>query len=68
MLIEELKKKLRIVLGQENLDPKLKFIDLLRDLDAYLRVKDEALTRELKHFLRQRSYEKAYNYITGNNL
>lgn len=60
-LIEDLRRVLTLALSRET--DKTQRLEALAQLDAYARAPDSELSRDLLHYLRQRSYEKALHYL-----
>lgn len=57
-----LEKNLKILNGQANLDPNTTILDVITALDHELK-KSVDLPKQLIHFLKQRSYQKALHFI-----
>jgi hypothetical protein len=59
-----IKKNLKILAGQAQLDEGKTILDLVKSLDKELAQKKAHLPKKLVHFLENRSYEKALNFLS----
>lgn len=69
MLLESLtliKKNLKILAGQAQLDEGKTILDLIKALDSELALNKAYLPKKLVHFLENRSYEKALDFLNEN--
>lgn len=61
--LTQIKKNLKILEGQAQLDQKKTILDVVKSLDEELARNKESFPKKLVHFLENRSYEKALNFI-----
>lgn len=68
MSLVEIKKNLKILAGQAHLQKDQKILDVILALDQSLEKEKANMDKKLIHFLQNRSYQKALNYIEVNGL
>ena len=68
MSLMEIKKNLKILAGQAHLQKDQKILDVINSLDQSLKREKPNMDKKLIHFLENRSYQKALNYIETNEL
>lgn len=65
---EDLKKKLKIVVGQAKLEPGVELLHVIRCIDDLLLTSGELMHKKLRHYLERRSYAKALEYLEGEGI
>ncbi len=65
--LESLRKNLKILSGQAQLDEGRAILDIVKSLDKELEQNKAHLPKKLVHFLENRSYQKALNFLESNH-
>lgn len=62
-----IKKNLKILAGQAQLDKEMTILDIVKSLDKELAQNKAYFPKKLVHFLQNRSYEKALDFLNQDN-